>query len=144
MDRKQLINDLIAEEGCVLHAYADSLGFWTIGVGRLIDKRRGGGITQEEAMFFLGNDIDKVYAGLKAAFPWFINKPDNVQRALCDMAFQMGIPGLQKFTTTLSLIEQGKYKEAAESALKSKWASQTPNRAKRVTSLLTTQGASNV
>lgn len=35
-------HDLIeAHEGRVLHAYRDSLGFWTVGVGRLIDARKG-------------------------------------------------------------------------------------------------------
>ena len=37
------VEQLRRNEGEVLHAYQDHLGFWTIGVGRLIDKRKGGG-----------------------------------------------------------------------------------------------------
>src|SRR3546814_19911052 len=33
---------LNSEEGRIPHAYPASLGSWTIGVGRLIDKRQGG------------------------------------------------------------------------------------------------------
>ena len=38
------------EEGSRPHAYQDHLGFWTIGVGRLIDVRKGGGLSPERAM----------------------------------------------------------------------------------------------
>lgn len=38
MIKKQLIRD----EGNVPYAYSDSLGYLTIGVGFLIDKRKGG------------------------------------------------------------------------------------------------------
>jgi lysozyme len=31
---------LTRDEGRVRHAYQDHLGFWTIGVGRLIDQRK--------------------------------------------------------------------------------------------------------
>ena len=36
-DRATLKARLRLEEGEVLHAYQDSLGWWTIGVGHLID-----------------------------------------------------------------------------------------------------------
>ena len=47
-------------EGCVLHCYEDHLGYMTIGVGRLIDKKKGGGITEDEAEYLLKNDIKRV------------------------------------------------------------------------------------
>jgi lysozyme len=49
-----------------------------------------------------------------------------------NMAFQMGVDGLLKFNKTLTLVEQGKYKEAADNMLKSLWAKQTPARAERM------------
>lgn len=36
-----LKDSLALDEGRVPYAYRDSLGFWTVGVGRLIDKRKG-------------------------------------------------------------------------------------------------------
>lgn len=136
MDREKLKEELILDEGEVLHMYPDSLGYATIGVGRLIDKRKGGGITHEESMYLLDNDITKKTAQVLDAIPWIKNHPDQVQRALINMAFQMGVQGLLGFKSTLSLIQAKKYKEAADNALKSKWATQTPNRAKRVTDMI--------
>jgi lysozyme len=46
------------------------------------------------------------------------------------------VPGLLKFKTTLSLLQAGDRAGAAAQALKSLWAKQTPNRAKRVTDLI--------
>jgi lysozyme len=54
------------------------------------------------------------------------------------MAFQMGTAGLFAFTNTLSLIELGLYEEAAANMLKSKWATQTPARAKRLSEQMRT------
>jgi len=51
------------------------------------------------------------------------------QAVLVNMAFQMGIQGVQKFKKTLSLVEMGDYDGAADGMLKSLWAKQTPNRA---------------
>jgi lysozyme len=48
------------------------------------------------------------------------------------MAFQLGTDGLLGFKNTLALIRDGKYAEAAEAMLQSKWATQTPERAQRL------------
>jgi lysozyme len=54
------------------------------------------------------------------------------------MAFQMGVTGLMGFKNTLALVEQGKYQDAAENMLKSKWAQQTPARAQRISNQMRT------
>src|SRR3546814_6170937 len=49
------------EEGRIPHAYQASLGYWTIGVGRLIDKRKGGRLTNVAIYMLLAHDIaDKI------------------------------------------------------------------------------------
>lgn len=131
--RERVESDLISDEGIVLHEYKDHLGYSTLGVGRLIDERRGGGISMNEALYLLNNDIEKRFSQLREKLPWFDDQPFGVQRALVNMSFQMGIRGLLTFKNTLKLIQKGKYVQAADNALKSKWARQTPNRAKRVT-----------
>lgn len=136
LNLKRLEDDLVNDEGLVLHAYQDHLGFWTIGVGTLIDKRKGGGITREEAMMLLQNRLRSFFAQMDAGMPWWRDQPEPVQRALANMAYQMGVPGLMKFKNTLALIQAKKYNEAADNALKSLWAKQTPERAKRVTDLI--------
>src|SRR3990167_8097402 len=126
------------EEGRVRHAYQDHLGFWTIGVGRMIDKRKGGGLSEDEIDYLLNSDIKKFYDGLTAALPWFRALDATRQRALVNMAFQLGVAGLLKFKTTLAMIEMENYAAAADNALKSLWAKQTPARARRVTEMLRT------
>ncbi|HXG70394.1 MAG TPA: hypothetical protein VNJ04_07255, partial [Gemmatimonadaceae bacterium] len=69
--RERLLQILVVDEGVVLHAYQDSLGYLTLGIGRLIDKRLGGGITHAEALFLLNNDVDRKVHELVARFPWF-------------------------------------------------------------------------
>lgn len=136
MDIQIVKNHLISEEGFVGHVYPDHLGYATIGFGRLVDQRKGGGITREEAEYLLDNDIGRRLSELRQSLPWFNDAPDAVQMALLLMAFQMGVENLLEFKTTLSLIRQGKYAHAADNALKSLWAKQTPARAKRVTDMI--------
>ena len=50
---------------------------------------------------------------------------------LVSMAYQMGVAGLAQFKNTLSLIESKRFEDAAVAMLQSKWAKQTPSRAKR-------------
>lgn len=123
------VEQLRRNEGEVLHAYQDHLGFLTIGVGRLIDKRKGGGISKEESEMLLKNDIDEVMFELNNRLPWYNALNDARKAVLMNMAFQLGMTGLMGFTKTLSLIEAGDYAQAADQMLRSKWASQTPNRA---------------
>ena len=116
-------------EGLVLHAYNDSLGYLTIGYGRLIDKAKHGGISEAEAEYLLQNDVSIVLAALHRNIPFFDSLCVARQAVLVNMAFQMGIQGVQKFKKTLSLVEMGDYDGAADGMLKSLWAKQTPNRA---------------
>ena len=119
-------------EGLVLHAYQDHLKFWTIGYGRLIDKRRGGGISQAEAEFLLENDINGKLSELKRRLTWFDKLNDARKAVLLNMCFQLGIAGLMGFKNTLAKIEAGDYAGAASNMLKSKWAQQTPRRAQEM------------
>jgi lysozyme len=126
--REQLLRD----EDEKLHAYQDKFGYWTIGVGRLIDHRRGGGITKKESEYLLNNDIKRVKKELKAKLVWFESLDEVRQGALLNMAFQMGVEGLLTFVNTLRYIELGQYRKASEHMLESLWATQTPARAKRI------------
>lgn len=121
-----------SDEGCVLYAYDDHLGYSTIGYGRLIDRRKGGGISKKEAEFLLENDIDNKLSELRNKYEHFDNLDDARKAVLLNMSFQLGVAGLLKFKNTLAYIEAGDYENAAANMLKSKWAQQTPNRANRM------------
>lgn len=126
------------DEGEVLHAYQDTLGYWTIGIGILIDKRKGGGLRPEESEFIFRNRLKLLDAELNDRLPW-ITKLDPARRGvLINMAFQMGVAGLLGFKNTLAAIQAGKYKDAAKAMLQSKWATQTPARAQRLSNQMAT------
>lgn len=127
-----IIEQLKRDEGCKLSVYNDHLGFSTIGIGRMIDQRKGGGITQEEADYLLANDVKRVKAELVKTIPWFEALDECRQGALMNMAFQLGTAGLLKFKNSLSLIERGNYEDAGRELMNSVWANQTPDRAKRI------------
>ena len=129
----QIAADLKQDEGWVPHAYQDHLGFWTLGYGFLIDQRRGGQIPRPVADFWLQWEIDQRWKMLSDALPWFEDAPGQVQRALVSMCYQLGLRGLLSFRQTLALLEDGRYTEAADQALQSRWAEQARNRAMRVT-----------
>lgn len=129
MDFEQQLRD---EEGEKLYAYQDHLGYWTIGVGILIDKKKGGGLRKEESDFILRNRIRLQTAEVEKALPWSKDLDEPRKAVLVGMAFQMGLDGLLGFKNTLKMIERRQYKEAGAGMLNSLWAKQTPARAKRM------------
>ena len=129
MDLKE---QLKRDEGVVNHAYQDSLGFTTIGVGRLIDANRGGGLSDSEVDYLLNNDITDKTAQVLEALPWAKELSEPRLGVLINMAFQLGIHGLLGFPGMLGAVRTGDYKAAAEHMLESKWEQQTPTRAHRL------------
>jgi lysozyme len=133
-----LKSQLLREEGAESCAYQDSLGYWTIGVGRLIDARKGGGLSNEEIDYLLDNDIKAKTAEVLRALPWVARLSAPRRAVLVNMAFQMGTKGLLAFRRTLGSIEDGQYSEAALEMLDSTWAKQTPARAIRLATQMET------
>ena len=129
-----LADDLILDEGLRLKPYKDTVGKTTIGVGRNLDDV---GISEEEARQLLANDIANVEAGLDHELPWWRSQPEPVQRAIGNMAFQLGISGLLQFKNMLQALESGNYEGAKQAALASTWAKEVPDRAVRITALFT-------
>ena len=120
------------DEGLVLHVYDDSLGYSTIGYGRLVDRRKGGGISEDEALYLLKNDVDARLNVLENAIDFFARLDDARKGVLLNMSFQLGIAGLLKFKSTLAYIEMGEFENASVNMMKSLWAKQTPARAQRL------------
>lgn len=99
-----LRDDLIRHEALRLFPYRDSEGLLTIGVGRNIEER---GISREEALYLLDNDIRDHTAELIARFP-VVDTLDPPRRdVLINMAFNLGIPRLAGFKRMWAAIERG-------------------------------------
>jgi len=129
--------DLIAlHEGRVPHAYQDSLGYWTIGVGHLIDRRKGGRLPEHIIDALLDYDIELHEGELTRALPWVDNLDPVRRTVLIDMAFNLGIKGLLGFKNTLAAVKDGRWDDAASGMLASKWASQVKSRAVRLADMM--------
>lgn len=137
IDLETLRTDLMREEQLRLSAYTDSRGLLTIGYGRLIDGRVGGGLTKDEADYLFENDIGRSLEGVRRAFPWAVQTLNAVRyRVLVMMVFQLGLDGVRRFTKFLAAAEDGRYDTAAEEMLDSEWATQTPARAQRLATMM--------
>ena len=121
-----LLEQLIDHEGLRLKPYTDTVGKLTIGVGRNLDDV---GITSDEAMILLKNDVERTIDSLDRRLDWWRNLNASRQRALISMAFNLGIGGLLKFKKALFAMQEGRWLEAQEEMLNSKWATQVGRRA---------------
>ncbi len=129
---------LIAEEGLRLEPYKDTEGYLTIGVGRLIDPARGGGISRDEALYMLNNDMGRVIHELTAKLPWFAELDETRQIVMAAMAFQLGITGVLNFKRMITAAQARQWDLAAQEMLESRWADQTPDRARRMAEAMKT------
>lgn len=111
------------------------IGYPTIGVGRNLVGR---GITEVESGMLLENDLMSVTRDVQHALPWMVTLAPARQSVLVEMAFQMGLRGLLGFKQTLNAVREGRYEDAARGMLTSKWARQTPARAKRLAQIMET------
>jgi lysozyme len=133
---KELLDDLKSDEGWRPFAYVDSLGFLTIGYGFLVDDRSGVGLPLSIGEAWLKVAAEERWVNLLGRLPWLETQPEDVQRALGNMAYQLGVDGVLGFKLMLEALERGDRETAAENALKSKWHEQTPRRAERVAALM--------
>jgi lysozyme len=118
VDRKKLRAQLSLHEGREKKLYKDTVGKWTIGVGRNLSDR---GLSDEEIDFLLDNDIDDHLLELETALPWIVDLDEVRQRVLADMAFNLGVPKLLGFKQTLAAIRRQDFWMASVGMMNSKW-----------------------
>ena len=144
MDRDLLLKDLEAEEGYRPLLYDDFngkqvlkgaalIGNPTIGIGWNVAATP---ISLERARVILGWMVDDKLGPLNAALPWLAGLPEPVQRAVSNLAYNLGVTGLLKFDTFLSLLKAGQYVAAADDLAQTLWAKQVGNRAARICALI--------
>ena len=104
IDYDKLKEEIIQQEGMVLHVYDCPLGKKTLGVGRLCEPP--GGITEEEALYLMDNDIKKIEELLDGRWPVWRNLPIEAQYVVYDLCFNLGVNGFLAFKKTRSLMEQ--------------------------------------
>lgn len=146
------------DEGLKLTVYKDTEGFWTVGIGHLLTKindkakaiaildslvgrKTNGVITEAEARAIFAKDVKKATDQIKGSkiLSVIYDKLSPIRKmALINMVFQLGLTGTEGFKNSLTLVSNSYYTQASTNMRKSKWYSQTPNRAERVIKVLQT------
>lgn len=126
---KHLIDRIKIHEDWRAKPYLDQLGIPTIGYGFTY-------ITLDEGDLILRNRVQMIYALLRNKISFFSELNHYVQEVLVEMAYQLGVPGLLKFKKTLKYLSAGENKKASAEMLDSKWAKQTPARAKELSNIV--------
>lgn len=141
-----LLQILIDEEGYRAAPYLCPAGYWTFGIGFCLERTPITGqmwnhlldnklieirITRAGAEYLAKQRLDV----LNVAVPRLIanwHALNEVRRdVLISMAYQLGVDGLAEFRKMRAAIELGDFKLAAAHGRDSRWAQQTPARAKR-------------
>jgi len=155
-DTSKLLDMLIRDEGMELKVYKDTLGIDTIGAGRNLKDRPltvrqlqhlglsdmqdiyDNGITLYGARYILRIDVDIAERELLDAHPCVKNLNAPRQMVCVNMAFNLGMPRLNKFKKMWSAIEDEDYNNAAVEMLDSRWAEQVKGRATRLSDIMRT------
>jgi lysozyme len=116
------------EEMNLIKKYFDKLRV-TFGIGFTF-------ITLSEADMVLQNRINTIKLELQNKLDYFDTLPKTIQNVLIEMAYQLGINGLMSFKKTLNYCKQKNYDKMADEMLNSKWAEQTPERAKELSKIV--------
>ena len=134
---KNLIKNIKESEGFVEHVYNDSLGIPTIGFGFAIKDLI---LDEDIAEQILLRKVKKLIDRIDKKFDWFNLTDDSVKEVVVEMCYQLGLAGFSKFKKTISYLEKRNYLEGSKEMLLSKWAKQTPNRAKKLSKIVESAG----
>ena len=140
MDIDKLREEITFDEGVKYETYHCSEGHLTGGIGHLItewdedyyDKPIGTSIPEEKVNEWFASDIEVSINDCKDLFNNFDDLPEDVQRVLANMSFQLGRPRLSKFKKMIAAVELQDYAEMANQMEDSRWFKQTQNRAQRL------------
>jgi len=116
---------LIKHEDLKLKPYICPAGHLTIGVGRNIEEN---GISEDEAMYLLRNDIIRVEKELKEIFPDFDELPYNVKLVLIDMDFNLGKTRFLTFKNMIQAVKERNWEAMIREMKNSKWCEQVEER----------------
>ena len=111
----------------------DTTGKLTIGFGRNLDDV---GLSQDEALYLLTNDINRTITRLALLCPWWNDLDPARQLAIADMAYNLGAGGILEFPRMIEAIKSQDWPMAAQEMMASLWAQQVGQRANRLAQIM--------
>ena len=143
VDLPRLREVLEREEGVKYEVYLDHLGYPTCGVGHLIisgDDEHGcevgTPVSEERVAALFEADLKIVEDDCWQLFDHYEYLPDNIQLVCAAMAFQLGRSRLSGFKKFRAAISDGRWSDAADEMIDSRWYGQTTARAERMIALV--------
>lgn len=144
LNRDQLLADLMdpnGGEGFRPYPYDDKtgkqvfapVGRVTLAYGWCLDTAL---CTEALGKVILEYWVDETNKDILRAAPWVDFLPEAACRAVCNMAFNLGISGLLAFKDFLGLLQRGDYAEAAADLETTLWFKQVGHRAVRIQALV--------
>jgi lysozyme len=127
--------DLIKHEGFKDEIYLDTEGLATFGIGHLVTEDDmehgwpvGTPVTPERIDNVFEEDLGIAITDANVLFLNLDSQPDQVQRVVVNMAFNLGRNRLGKFKKMITAVNEGNYIEAANQMVDSRWYNQVGNR----------------
>ena len=102
---QKLLAIIKLNEGFNASAYQDSLGYLTIGYGKLIDKRLDGKLSEKICDLILQEELNDCYIELRG-YAWFVMQDEIRQQVLMELCFNMGLPHFLKFNNMINCLIQ--------------------------------------
>ena len=136
----RLLKSVRDHEGYRDQVYLDSLSKRTVGVGHLCveefwedDKK----YSEKFLMEILEKDLENAISGAEELLKE-CNLPSLANEIVVEMVFQLGKTGVSKFRNFLAALQgdSPQWLKASEEMLDSRWAKQTPNRAKGMSEVI--------
>ena len=139
MDLEKLRKELEIDEGRVDEIYNDHLGYPTFGIGHLVvehdaeyGKEPWTQVTGSRVKEAFAHDIETVLSDCNRLYEDFEDLPEEAQRVIANMMFNMGYPRLSKFEGMKSGVDARDWNAAADEMVDSRWYYQVINRANRL------------
>ena len=139
MDIEKLREEIKYDEGSVNKIYLDHLGLATFGIGHLVTEwdeeygwEVGTPVSEDRCNEVFDSDIQVVLSDCEHLYPDFDELPEEVQRIIANMMFNMGRPRLSKFKGMKAGVDARDWQKAANEMVDSRWYRQVTNRAERL------------
>jgi lysozyme len=139
MNIEKLREEIAADEGEVHEIYLDHLGLATFGIGHLVrdDDPESGlpvgtPVDKDRVVEAFESDIETVLSDCNKLYSDFDDLPEEAQRVIANMMFNMGRPRLSKFKGMKSGVDARDWNRAADEMVDSRWYRQVTKRADRL------------
>lgn len=132
MDLEKTKEAIKKEEGFRMETYYCTEGHLTGGYGHKM--LEGEEVPKDKAGWdkLFERDFARAVTGAEDLLMMCPNIDETARNIVVEMVYQMGAYGVSKFKGMLKALQDEDYKQASVEMLDSRWAKQTPNRAKRM------------